>query len=264
MCRYRGSKLQFRGPKRRPEGRNWVAFLGGTETFGKFIPRPFPVQVEAAVGRMCVNLGWSNAGPDVLLRDPGLLPLAGRAGAVVLAVPCACNLSNRYYRVHPRRNDRFVRATARLERLYPEVDFTAFHFTRHLLGHLSALSPARFAVVREELQLAWMERMGAALARLEAPVVLLWFSARAPTEGGARAAPEEDPALVTRLMLDRLAPRVRQVLEVTASPAARAAGTQGMVLTPMEEPAARHMLGPAAHREAAAALAPVVRELLAT
>ncbi len=39
-CRYGASKLLFRGPRRRLQG-DYVAFLGGTETYGKFIETPF-------------------------------------------------------------------------------------------------------------------------------------------------------------------------------------------------------------------------------
>ena len=138
-CRYGGCRLLFRGPQRRLEG-SYAAFLGGTETYGKFIERPFPALVEARTGLRCVNFGWPNAGVDVFLNEPELLKMAGAARVVVLQVPCAPNLSNRYYSVHPRRNDRFVTATPRLQSLFPEVDFTEFHFTRHLLSRLRRVS----------------------------------------------------------------------------------------------------------------------------
>ena len=40
-CRYGQSKLLFRGPRRRLEGA-YVAAIGGTETYGKFVPDPYP------------------------------------------------------------------------------------------------------------------------------------------------------------------------------------------------------------------------------
>ncbi|HAW46955.1 MAG TPA: hypothetical protein DCX34_06910, partial [Roseovarius sp.] len=61
--------------------------------------------------------------------------------------------------VHPRRNDRFVAATDALRVLYAEVDFTEFHFTRHLMRRLAAISPARFARLRTAVQEAWLARM---------------------------------------------------------------------------------------------------------
>ena len=61
--------------------------------------------------------------------------------------------------MHPRRNDRFLRASERLQSLYPEVDFTEFHFNRHLLGRLQELSEERFAEIAGELRQAWLARM---------------------------------------------------------------------------------------------------------
>src|SRR6056297_2682323 len=128
--RYAGSRLVFRGPRRSLAGA-YVACLGGTETCGSFVDRPWPALLEQDLGTPCVNLGLPNAGPDVLAGDPGLLRMARRARAVVVQLPCAMNLSNPFYRVHPRRNDRFVAAETPLRDLFPEVDFTEFHFTRH-------------------------------------------------------------------------------------------------------------------------------------
>ncbi len=61
------------------------------------------------------------------------------------------NLSNTFYSVHPRRNDRFLGATPRLRALYPEMDFTDFAFARHLLHSLSALASRRFSEVTAQL-----------------------------------------------------------------------------------------------------------------
>ena len=48
-CRYGASKLLFRGPRRVLEA-PYVACLGGTETYGKFIEAPFPALIEAQTG----------------------------------------------------------------------------------------------------------------------------------------------------------------------------------------------------------------------
>jgi hypothetical protein len=40
-CRYGNSRLFFRGPKKSLEGK-YITFIGGTETYGKFIPGPSP------------------------------------------------------------------------------------------------------------------------------------------------------------------------------------------------------------------------------
>ena len=260
-CRYPGSKLRFRGPARCVEG-DYVAMLGGTETFGKFIPVPFPELVERRLGLACVNLGWPNAGLDVLLHDDGLVRIARDARAVVLQLPGAVNLTNRFYRVHPRRNDRFLHATRALRGLFPEVDFTEFHFTRHMLRNLGAVSPERFDLVREELRTAWVERMIDWLRLQRAPVVLLWFSGRRPGRSAGGVALPHDPALVTRAMLNTVAPHAAHLVEVTVSKTARRTGTSGMVFARADSGAAAGLPGPAAHTEVQLALTPVLRALL--
>lgn len=256
-CRYPQSRLRFRGPERRLEGR-FAAFLGGTDTFGKFIEQPFPALVEARTGVKCVNFGWPNAGVDVFLNDPGVLAAANRAAVTVLQVPCVQNMSNRYYSVHPRRNDRFLQASATLRAIYGEVDFTEFHFVRHMLTHLQRIDASRFDMVRLEMQTAWVARMQLLIDRIGGAVVLLWMSARDPDQQVAGAETCADPNFVSRRMIEALRPRLHEVVEVTAGAAARAEGTKGMRFDGTEAPAAREVLGPTVHYQAADALADIV------
>lgn len=112
-------------------------------------------------------------GVDFHLGDPGLpIAAAGASGYALLAPPLG-NLSNRFYAVHPRRNDRFVAARAPLRALFPEVDFTHFAFTGHALGTLAATCPERFAELRRDLNAAWLRRMERLLAVLPPHGVLI-------------------------------------------------------------------------------------------
>ena len=262
LCEYPGSRLRFRGPRRDLTG-DYVAFLGGTDTFGKYIVQPFPDLVEQALNLPCVNFGWCNAGADVFVNDEGVLDAARRARAVVLQLPCAQNMSNRYYSVHPRRNDRFLGPTALMRNVFPEVDFTEFNFTRHLLRHLQAAAPDRFATLRKELQTLWISRMRLLLSVFDQPVVLLWLSKRRPGERNDRPDLALDPALVTRPMIEAIERDGTQFVQVCASVDACVQGTQGMVYSEMEETAAAQLLGPVSHAEAAEALVPLLRSLLA-
>jgi hypothetical protein len=79
--RYDGSKLVFRGPQRRLTG-EFVACLGGTETYGTFIDRPYPDLMERSLALPCVNFGWPNAGVDAFLKDDGLIDMVSGARAV--------------------------------------------------------------------------------------------------------------------------------------------------------------------------------------
>ncbi|MEZ5716759.1 MAG: DUF6473 family protein [Paracoccaceae bacterium] len=262
-CTYGDSRLVFRGPERALTG-DYIAFLGGTETYGKFIEEPFPELVEDELGLTCVNLGQINAGVDVYLNDLTVLTAAAGARLAVVQVMGANNLSNRFYSVHPRRNDRFLKASATMRSVFRDIDFTEFHFTRHLLGTLAARAPERFQLVIDEVQQAWLSRMGLLLQRVGQRAVLLWFADHAPPEKtDFTRSSRSDPFAVERWMIEKLRPQVADVVEVVASPAALAQGTGGMVFSDLEAPAAKGMLGPAAHDEAAQEVVRHLARLLA-
>jgi hypothetical protein len=256
-CRYGRSRMLFRGPAR-PLSGDYVACLGGTETYGKYVAQPWPARLEAAAGLPCVNFGGVNAGLDSFLGEPEVLEAASRARLTIVQAMGAQNLSNRYYRVHPRRNDRFLGPTPLLRQLFPATDFTEFHFTRHMTGALARRAPEHFGRLRSGLRETWVARMEALLDRVEAPVVLLWFAAAPPPErAGSPQSPE--PLFVDRGMIEALRPRLAAVVEAVPGPAARGEGTCGMVFPPLEAPAAAQLPGPQAHQEVAEALLPVLR-----
>jgi hypothetical protein len=244
-CRYGMSKLLFRGP-RRDLVSDYIAFLGGSETYGKFVETPFSDRAESGLGLTCVNLGFPNAGLDVFVHAPEILGIASRSKLTVLQVVGAQNMSNRFYRVHPRRNDRFVEPSALLSAIYREVDFTEFHFNRHMLSTLQMISPDRFSTVRDELQNAWVARMKLLVRSIEGKIALLWLRDEQATELG------HDPLFVTEPMLDRLRPEISDLIEVSV----RRAGDDlhNMVFGSLEEPAAAHMLSAASHHKIADAI----------
>lgn len=257
LCRYGSSKLMCRGPRRKLD-KPYVAFLGGNETFGKFVDQPFVALVEQALARPCVNLGAANAGLDAYVQDPELLGIAQGAQLAVIQVMGAQNLSNRFYRVHPRRNDRFLAASPMLEAIYREIDFTEFHFNKHLLGTLKMTSPERFLIVQEELQQAWLGRMRLLLRALSRRPLLLWLRHKvAPlTTLG------EEPPLVGQAMLDMLQPDIEGVIEVSVECTGETDELDRMQFGPMQAPAAAHMIGPATHRMIADQVGDVVRGLV--
>ena len=134
-CRYGASKLLFRGPKRDLSA-PYLAFVGTTETYGKFIETPFPALVEETLGVTCANFGQITAGVDAFASDPFVLQAASDAEITVIQIMGTQNMTNRFYSVHPRRNDRFVAAASILKTIFREVDFADFHFNKHMLSHL--------------------------------------------------------------------------------------------------------------------------------
>lgn len=260
-CRYGESKLLFRGPRRRLDTR-YVAMLGGTETYGKFVANPYPELTEELLAMPVVNFGQINAGVDAFLNDATLMKACSDAAVTVVQISGAQNLSNRFYAVHPRRNDRFLRASTLLKTLYRDVDFTDIHFTRHLLTKLKAADPEAFGMVEAELKAAWVARMKTLMSRLEAPVVLLWMSDHPPESSHNCSDTGSDPLFVNREMLDSVAPYAADLLEIVLSPEEVRDGLQGLVFNEMEAPAARGLLGLIAHEKAARELRPIIENLI--
>jgi len=260
-CRYGKSKLLFRGPKRKLD-QPYIAMLGGTETYGKFCEKPFPAMLEERLDFSAVNLGCVNAGVDVFCGEQSVVDICSGAASVVVEITGAQNLSNRFYAVHPRRNDRFLRASNLLKTIYREVDFTDINFTRHLLKVLWEASPDKFAMVEAELKEAWVGRMKRLISRFDGKVVLLWLADHAPAAPAAFTPVDPDPLFVDRDMIDALRPFVSGIAEVVVDQAEIVQGRAGLVHGEVEAPIADELLGTVAHDRAARALAEILEPLL--
>lgn len=250
---YPGSVLRFRGPPARLAA-PYVLCLGGSETFGRFIPAPYSAQLAAKLPLGVVNMGVMNGGVDVLMHDPAIRDATRNATAVVLQITGAQNLSNRLYVVHPRRNDRFIKTTAMLRTIYRDVDFTEFHFTRHLLSHLKGRSSERFGIVVAELRVAWLARMRSMLAGIDAPVHLLWLARHHPDDMVPDDLLGPDPLFITAPMLAEVGAMAASLSIISPAHTRMADSTCGMFYSPREEAAARSLPGPDLHDRAAAAL----------
>lgn len=262
-CSYGTSKLLFRGP-RADVTQPFVACLGGSETYGKYIPTPFSDHLEEMLDVQVANLGCMNAGPEVFASNAEVMEIAAKAQACVVQITGAANVTNRYYSVHPRRNDRFTGPTPLLRALFRQVDFTEFSFTRHLVQVLKARSADRFEVLAEELRAAWLARMKDVLGQLTCPTVLMWLADAPPPAQQQPADLGSDPILVDAEMVAAIRPLATTYVEIIPSPATRAKGAEGMAFGPMEAAAAAaaSLPGPAVHFEAAKRLVPVIRQLI--
>jgi Domain of unknown function (DUF6473) len=244
-CRYGSSKLTFRGPRRiliDP----YVAFLGGSETYGKHVQTPFVSLLDDEFDKNCINLGVVSAGLDAFLNDPEILTIAKKADQVVVQILGAQNLSNRFYRVHPRRNDRFLEASALLSAIYRDIDFTDYNFIKHMLGSLQKASPERFDTVKNEIQQAWLSRMKLLVDTIDNDVVLLWLRYR-----GDADALGPDPLAITETMVDQMRPIVRDVVEMHVVPSGQSGEVGNTLFGQMQAPAASHLIGPSSHRHIA-------------
>lgn len=258
-CRYGASKALFRGPAR-DLTQPYVAVLGGSPTFGKYVQRPYPALVEAALGCPVVNLGGLNAGPDFYLTDPAALDIAARAEVAVVQVTGAEALSNPFYLVHNRRNDRFLVATPALRALFPQVDFAEIHFTRHLLQVLERSDRAAYAQVVAGLKQNWLDRMRLLLARLPRRRLLLWLADSPPPERADSLDPA--PPFIDQPLLDALLPDVSHLIVATPSRRARALHPFDMTFPETEAAQAACLPGAAVHAEVAERLVPVLQRLM--
>ena len=254
-CRHGQSRLLFRGPKKRFENRH-IVVLGGSRTYGKFVAAPYADLLKDGVGCQVVNLGCLNAGLDAFALDETLISIGRRADLVVLEIQAAIDITNRFYAVHPRRNDRFLQASKMMERLFPAADFTEFNFTRHMLKTLQKQWPDRIGLMMEDLQQSWVSRMGRLLDDLNGNVVLLWLADSTPPLAALDV--DHAPEGVNRRMIEAVRAKAADYVEVVISDEIRNLGTEGMHYLPHEAEMAAAMPGPVVHQSVAAALEPVL------
>ncbi|WP_420861430.1 DUF6473 family protein [Algirhabdus cladophorae] len=260
-CHYGTSKLMFRGPARSVDG-DFIAFVGGTETYGKYVAEPFCDQLEPLLGHPCVNLGVLQAGPDAFLKDSGAMAICGQAILTVVQLPNAVNLSNRFYMVHPRRNDRFLRASTILQSIYHDVDFTDFAFVRHMLETLKETSAERFEMVVEEMQKAWLHRTRQLLEAIQGPKIVFGLRGHHLESDGGTNALGAEPVYVSEEMSFAIAPFADSLTWITPSAKAIGQGPDELQIPEGEQEAARFVMGPAAHREVARQLSDLIKVAL--
>ena len=251
---FKGTKLQFRGPSVDLDA-PFVAVLGGTETYGKYVETPFPAMLQDWIDTPVANLGVHQAGLTLFSEERWLLETASRADVCVLQILGAQNMSNRMYSVHARRNDRFLTASDALREMYPNVDFAEINFTGHLLRTLFAQSETGFAKLMEELKWAWIQRMKRIVQMIECDVILLWTSDRSPDEI-SHPLGDSEPMFVNREMLNALVQEGTKVVEVVLPGMHDTA--EGMVFSDGEISAATSLPGPAEHTRMAEALAQAI------
>ncbi len=250
FCRYGGSKMLFRGPcKDLSEPYN--VCIGGTETFGKYVAQPFAQLIEEQTQTQMINFGAVNAGVDAFVKDPAILTICAEARTTIIQTMGAQNMSNRYYSVHPRRNDRFLKASSVLQSIFPEVDFTEFSFTRHMLMTLSDISAERFELVEQELRNAWLSRMQQMIGGISGRVILLAFTDQRTGRHAEVSPLGTDPLYVDKAMIDRLRPRVSAVAQIDITDEIASGTTEGMVYPSLEREAAAALPGPEFHAHVA-------------
>ena len=262
--RFGRSRQRFRGPKPNLDT-PYIAFIGGSETYGKFVEAPFPQLVEQKVGVTCANWGSAEAGPGFFIKDPVILEATSCAEIAVIAVMGAVNNSNRLYSVFKRRNARLRSTNQMLDILFPELDLGQFRFAHNMLYKLYKANPSNFKAVQLELREAWKARMRELLDDIETVRVLLWISTRTPDEEFSvdeKSAYVTPPAFVDREMLEAVAPMADLVIEYVPDPDLAGGSDGGLLARSEDEANAWRYPGQAMHQQVADLLAGPLHDVL--
>ncbi len=191
--------LQFRGPfpERFSGGQiggteePYVCCVGAAQTFGCFTESPFPTLLADRLNVPVLNLGYGGAGPEFFLGQSQLSPYLNRSKIVVLQVMSGRSQSNSLYECGgleyvTRRSDgrRMGAQQAIAEALFPgPAHIGPVRIPTRLRG-LAPNNPqrvrSRIGPLIDEIRSNWVESYRSLIRRLDVPVVLFWFSKRAP------------------------------------------------------------------------------------
>lgn len=234
--------------------------LGGDGTAGRFVAESWPRLLERLSGRMVLNFAAPHSGLDAMLVDGELLRVAAGARLRLIEIPNAINLTNPFYKVHLRRNERIVAATPLLGRLYPEVDFTEFSFTRHMILRLWEVDRERFMEVSKVLSQVWSEKIELLLDKLEGASVLIWWGNRPPlAKGDEQALLPGAPMLVDAEMIMAVREMAEGLVELVTPD--HLGGAPQRPRGPLDVVAARELPGAESHSTLAARLLPWLYQL---
>ena len=249
LCGFEGTRLRFRGPAPSLD-EPYIAVLGGSETFGKYIKDPYPNLLNSWLDRPVANLGVAQAGLSLFSEEQWLLDAASNADLTIFQVLGAQNMSNRLYSVHARRNDRFLAVSPALREIFPDMDFAEINFTGHLLETMQRASKAGFDVVVEELKWAWVQRMRRIVTTIRSEVMLLWVSDHAPAQTQNNLT-EYDPHFVDQEMMNAISGDIAGIIDVRIP---RSMSLEGKIVPKRERDAARMVPGPSDHAAIAEAI----------
>lgn len=189
MYRLADTGLAFRGPP--PADLSPGAFfaaIGAAQTFGCFCERPWPDLLARGLGLPALNLGYGGAGPEFFAGQDRLLAIVNRARFAVVQVMSARSQSNPLYEcggleyVTLRADGRRMGAQAAFELLLAGSPALARLPLPFRLGPRLArrLARPRVRAVVAAARAGWLASYRALLARIDVPVILLWFSKRGP------------------------------------------------------------------------------------
>jgi hypothetical protein len=203
-----GLRPHFRGPAIKTD--EYVACVGAAQTFGRFVPTPFPRLLSSALGIDALNLGCGGAGPTFHISNPKLMEYINRARMVIVQVLAGRSQSNSLFRV--------VRHGMRGINVADGREMSADEFYTWLIGQDAQLARKIVAETRENYVLAMTQLLDA----IKPPKILFWFSVRSPEyqehlELPVRRLLGDFPQLLNRAMVEQLRNRADIYVECVSS-----------------------------------------------
>lgn len=188
-------RLALRGPRVGFEGTDYICFIGAAQTFGRFVARPFPLQVGNLLGRTAVNLGFSGAGPEFFLGQPVLTDIIRNAAVLIIQSMSARSVSAGLLRVGGNNGvSTFLDGPRKGETMLAEK---AYDLLRRDYGE--AAYRAQVAAVQEQ----WVALHRRLIAETKAKTYFAWLSEKKIGENLdlARSALGAFPHFVSREMV---------------------------------------------------------------
>lgn len=279
---------RVRGP--RPDGLSegrFVACLGAAQTFGALCDRPFPALLREKLETPFLNLGFGGAGPSFFLRNGELLELVNKSRLAVIQVMSGRSVSNSLFESNGtdflirRDNGKKVAAgDAFSELLDRGRSLGPFRLNRILPRIMAIVGQGTVKRLVRECRANYLAEYRTLFQLITVPKILFWFSKRSPDYRDSYASLGEVfgefPQLVNREMMDHLKTDCEGYVECVTSrgsPQRLISRFTGQPVS-IKHSDARPDLDstpnyynayyPSSemHEDAAAALAPVCRELM--
>jgi LPS sulfotransferase NodH len=191
---------EFRGPPVNTSA-PYLAFIGASQTFGRFVPRPFPCILGTRLGIPVLNLAVGGAGPRHYLAH-NYLELINGAEAVVIQVMSGRAASNSLF---DNSESGGIIGHVRGEPFAVRADEFYSRFEQ-------SYSRPRFEEIINETRNDYMSSFIQLLRKIVVPKILFWFSRRHPQyEENYEYIPfplgvlGDAPQLVDQSMVQRLA-----------------------------------------------------------
>lgn len=266
-----GTNLLARGPLplSLAEG-GFVCALGAAQTFGRFVERTYLSLLGDRLGVETLNLGMAGAGPKHYSNRRNVLDLVNRASLVIVQVMSGRSVSNSYFENTAAGSLRPRHAPAHEAARHAEIAYTKL-FDEKGRAFIKPL----IAETREN----YLAEYDSLLGLIKVPVILFWFSERGTDyaefyrQGIGRSAGGflgKFPQLVNTAVIDRLRAKVDHYAECVTSrglPQPTRSRFTGEIVdlgvAPRYPGHNNYYPSPEMHEDAAAALLPVVRRVLA-